>query len=62
MKPLITSALIAASLALAGNGAMAADTYAKTGATAAPAHAGRPCTKPCTSSLRSRASRTRAST
>jgi hypothetical protein len=39
MKPLITSALIAASLALAGNGAMAADTYAKTGATAAPAHA-----------------------
>ena len=39
MKPLITSALIAASLALAGNGAMAADTYAKTDATAAPAHA-----------------------
>jgi hypothetical protein len=38
MRPLITSALIAASLALAGNGAMAADTYAKTGATAAPAH------------------------
>jgi hypothetical protein len=38
MKPLITSALIAASLALAGNGAMAADTYAKTAATAAPAH------------------------
>jgi hypothetical protein len=38
MRPLITSALIAASLALAGNGAMAADTYAKTGA-AAPAHA-----------------------
>ena len=38
MKPLITSALIVASLALAGNGAMAADTYAKTGATAAPAH------------------------
>jgi hypothetical protein len=36
MRPLITSALIAASLALAGNGAMAADTYAKTGATAAP--------------------------
>jgi hypothetical protein len=36
MKPLITFALIAASLALAGNGAMAADT--KTGATAAPAH------------------------
>jgi hypothetical protein len=35
MKPLITSALIVASLALAGNGAMAADTYAKTGATAA---------------------------
>jgi hypothetical protein len=30
MKPLITSALIAASLALAGNGAMAADTYAAT--------------------------------
>ena len=39
MKPLITSALIAASLALAGNGAMAADTYARTGATAAPSHA-----------------------
>jgi hypothetical protein len=39
MRPLITSALIAASLALAGNGAMAADTYAKTGAIAAPAHA-----------------------
>jgi hypothetical protein len=38
MRPLITSALIAASLALAGNAAMAADTYAKTGATAAPAH------------------------
>jgi hypothetical protein len=38
MKPLIASALILASLALAGNGAMAADTYAKTGATAAPAH------------------------
>ena len=38
MKPLITSAMIAASLVLAGNGAMAADTYAKTGATAAPAH------------------------
>ena len=38
MRPLITSALIVASLALAGNGAMAADTYAKTGATAAPAH------------------------
>jgi hypothetical protein len=37
MKPLITSAIIAASLALAGNSAMAADTYAKTGATAAPA-------------------------
>jgi hypothetical protein len=37
MRPLITSALIVASLALAGNGAMAADTYAKTGA-AAPAH------------------------
>ena len=34
MKPLITSALIVASLALVGNGAMAADTYAKTGATA----------------------------
>jgi hypothetical protein len=30
MKPLITSALIAASLALAGNGTMAADTYAAT--------------------------------
>jgi hypothetical protein len=39
MRPLITSALIAASLALAGNGAMAADTYAKTGALAVPAHA-----------------------
>jgi hypothetical protein len=39
MKPLITSALIVASLALAGNGAMAADTYAKTSATAAPTHA-----------------------
>jgi hypothetical protein len=38
MRPLITSALIAASLALAGNGAMAADTYAKTGAIAAPGH------------------------
>jgi hypothetical protein len=38
MKPLITSALIVASLALVGNGAMAADTYAKTGATAAPGH------------------------
>jgi hypothetical protein len=38
MKPLITSAMIAASLALAVNGAMAADTYAKTGAPAAPAH------------------------
>ena len=38
MRPLITSAIIAASLALAGNGAMAADTYAKTGAPAAPAH------------------------
>ena len=38
MEPLITSALIAASLALAVNGAMAADTYAKTGAAAAPAH------------------------
>jgi hypothetical protein len=38
MRPLITSALIVASLALAGNGAMAADTYAKTGAPAAPAH------------------------
>jgi hypothetical protein len=38
MKPLITSALILASLALAGNGLMAADTYAKTGVTAAPAH------------------------
>jgi hypothetical protein len=39
MRPLITSALIVASLALAGNGAMAADTYTKTGAPAAPAHA-----------------------
>jgi len=38
MKPLITSAIIAASLALAVNSAMAADTYTKTGATAAPAH------------------------
>ena len=38
MKPLITSALILASLALAGNGAMAADTYAKDGTPAAPAH------------------------
>jgi hypothetical protein len=38
MRPLITSAIIAASLALAGNGAMAADTYAKTEAPAAPAH------------------------
>jgi hypothetical protein len=38
MRPLITSALIVASLALAGNGAMAADTYAKTGAPAAPSH------------------------
>jgi hypothetical protein len=38
MRPLITSAIIAASLALAGNGAMAADTYAKTRAPAAPAH------------------------
>jgi hypothetical protein len=38
MRPLITSALIVASLALAGNRAMAADTYTKTGATAAPAH------------------------
>jgi hypothetical protein len=38
MKPLITSALIVASLALAGNGAMAADTYAKTGAPTAPSH------------------------
>jgi hypothetical protein len=39
MKPLITSAIIAASLALAGNGAMAADTYAKDGTPAAPADA-----------------------
>ena len=39
MRPLITSALIAASLALVANGAMAADTYAKNGAPAAPAHA-----------------------
>jgi hypothetical protein len=38
MKPLITSALIVASLAFAGNCAMAADTYAKTGAPAARAH------------------------
>ena len=38
MRPLITSALIVASLALAGNGAMAADTYAKDGTPAAPAH------------------------
>lgn len=38
MRPLITSALIVASLTLAGNGAMAADTYAKTGAPAASAH------------------------
>jgi hypothetical protein len=38
MKPLITSALILASLALAGNGAMAADTYAKDGTPAASAH------------------------
>src|ERR1700722_1050904 len=39
MRPLITSALIVASLALAGNGAMAADPYQKPGAPAAPAHA-----------------------
>ncbi len=38
MRPLITSALIVTSLALAGNGAMAADTYAKDGTPAAPAH------------------------
>ena len=38
MKPLVTSALILASLALAGNGAMAADTYAKDGTPARPAH------------------------
>ncbi len=38
MRPLITSALILASLALAGNGAMAADTYAKDGTPARPAH------------------------
>jgi hypothetical protein len=38
MRPLITSALIVASLALAGNGAMAADAHTKTGAAAAPAH------------------------
>jgi hypothetical protein len=38
MRPLITSAIIAASLALAGNGAMAADTYANDGRPAAPAH------------------------
>ncbi len=37
MRPLITSALIVASLTFAGNGAMAADTYTKTGA-AAPSH------------------------
>jgi hypothetical protein len=35
MRPLITSALIVASLAFAGNGAMAADTYANDGR---PAH------------------------
>jgi hypothetical protein len=39
MRPLITSTLIAASLALANNGAIAADTYARTGVPAAPAHA-----------------------
>ena len=38
MRPLITSGLIIASLALVGNGAMAADTYAKDGTPAAPAH------------------------
>ncbi len=38
MRPLITSALVVTSLALAGNGAMAADTYARNGAPAAPAH------------------------
>ena len=38
MRPLITSVLIVTSLALAGNGAMAADTYAKDGTQAAPAH------------------------
>jgi hypothetical protein len=39
MRPLITSALIAASLALAGNGAMAANVHAKPNTKAAPAHA-----------------------
>jgi hypothetical protein len=38
MRPLIISTLIAASFALVGNGAMAADTYAKDGTPAAPAH------------------------
>jgi hypothetical protein len=38
MRPLITSVLIVTSLALAGNGAMAADTYAKDGTPAASAH------------------------
>ena len=38
MRPLITSVLIVTSLALAGNGAMAADTYARDGTPAAPAH------------------------
>src|ERR1700683_5500744 len=38
MRPLITSGLVVAALALAGNGAMAADTYAKDGAPAAPVH------------------------
>ena len=39
MRPLITSALVAVSLALAGNGAMAADIHAQLKKTAAPAHA-----------------------
>jgi len=38
MRPLITSGLIIASLALVGNGAMAADIYAKDGTPAAPAY------------------------
>ena len=39
MRPLITSAIIAASLALATNGVMAADIHAKPKTTATPAHA-----------------------
>jgi|SRR5579862_3171410 len=39
MRPLITSALIAASLTLAGNGAMAADIQVQPKKAAAPAHA-----------------------